>query len=274
MPFDSWEIEIKVNNSSGSNDKIMPKALIVEGNKMNQLVAAKFLQRWGISSDSVDNGKEAIKHLINYCYDVVLIDLHMTEMDGFETCKHIRENLPSPYCEVPIISLSTADKNEMVKNTQLTGINFFIAKPFNPIELQKIILGLISKKNQVKGKDKNIFVEANELTNLQYLYDISNGSHEFVKSIIEVFIQQTPTHLLELEEACKINKWEDISMVAHKTKGTFNTLGIKSLEENIELIENLSEAKRGLETIIIEIEKINTTCQQVYKELEKKLSII
>jgi signal transduction histidine kinase/ligand-binding sensor domain-containing protein/ActR/RegA family two-component response regulator len=112
------------------------KILVVEDNNMNQIVAKQILHKWNAYVDTVNNGVEAIEILSHKSYDVILMDLQMPLMDGYEATKIIRdENSKVLNHHVPIIAL-TADAFPEIKRKALEcGMNDFISKPFKQDDL-------------------------------------------------------------------------------------------------------------------------------------------
>lgn len=104
------------------------KVLLVEDNQVNIIVTKKFLEKWGLKVDVAINGLEAINHARAISYDLILMDLHMPLMDGFEATKKIREFDQ----ETPIIGLSADVMTESVATLQAIGMSDFVTKPFRP----------------------------------------------------------------------------------------------------------------------------------------------
>ncbi len=136
----SLKTERNVNTTLPSPDILKGrKVLLVEDNLMNQKVAMKFLNKWEIQCDLAENGKQALLQFNNSNYDLILMDLQMPEMDGFEATKEIRKTDQ----EIPIIALTAAALIEVKEKTEQVGMNDFITKPFQPSLLQeKLILHL------------------------------------------------------------------------------------------------------------------------------------
>jgi CheY-like chemotaxis protein len=113
--------------------------LVAEDNLINQKIANYILTKQRASVFSVMNGKEAIDFLRNNQVDIILMDLQMPGIDGFEAARIIRNEIKS---NVPIIAL-TADVYADKKNEyEVVGINACIVKPFDPIVLCELILKL------------------------------------------------------------------------------------------------------------------------------------
>ncbi|HJR99490.1 MAG TPA: response regulator [Flavobacterium sp.] len=109
------------------------KVLLVEDNLINIKIASKIINQWEVNIDIAENGQIAVdKHNSNQ-YDVILMDLSMPIMDGFEATKIIRETNK----EIPIIALTAAGTNQFQEDTNKIGFNDYIVKPFNPKELNR-----------------------------------------------------------------------------------------------------------------------------------------
>jgi CheY-like chemotaxis protein len=116
--------------------------LLVEDNAMNVLVAQSFLKRWGAITDVAINGQEALDKLNEERHKLVLMDLHMPLMDGYEAAKKMRARGVS----VPIIALTANLPSEVEDRVKLTGMDDIIVKPFLPDELYRKVLHYIFKK--------------------------------------------------------------------------------------------------------------------------------
>ncbi len=157
-----FSLTFKIDKSKESNNKKQiqdPETgfpdmhlLLVEDNPMNVMVAKKFLNKWEIHTDHAGNGKEALVAVQKKRYDIILMDLQMPEMDGFEACKHMRQ----AGIQTPIFAL-TANVNSDAKAQVIEcGMNEYISKPFNPEELfQKLEQYYKPKKKNNAGSDAN-----------------------------------------------------------------------------------------------------------------------
>lgn len=109
--------------------------LVAEDNLVNVLVIKKTLKRWGITPVIAENGIIALEKLKSANFDVILMDLYMPEMDGFETSMAIR-SLPDPVkSKIPIIAFTATVNNDTARKVAECGMNDFLPKPFNPQHL-------------------------------------------------------------------------------------------------------------------------------------------
>ena len=111
------------------------KILLVEDNQVNQFVAAKFLDKWKCSYQIAENGQQALDVLESHQFDLILMDLQMPVKDGFATTRHLRSSGHSHHRHVPIIALTAGNVMEVHHEAMEAGMNDFVTKPFNPIEL-------------------------------------------------------------------------------------------------------------------------------------------
>ncbi len=117
--------------------------LLVEDNVMNQLLARKVLSDWGWKVDVVENGIQAIKKINNNDFDIILMDIQMPEMDGYEATRTIRNTLPAPKCNVPIMAMTAHIMPSEEEKCYNAGMNGYIAKPFDTQVLYSKILSIV-----------------------------------------------------------------------------------------------------------------------------------
>jgi len=108
------------------------RLLLVEDNKINVLVAEKYLRKWGVDLDIAHDGKKAFEMVQQKDHDIVLMDLHMPIMDGFTAARLIRELPHEKFRKLPIIALTAASEHFFHERIQLTGFTDFMNKPFHP----------------------------------------------------------------------------------------------------------------------------------------------
>ena len=115
------------------------RILLVEDNKINQMIAQKFLSRWGAQIEMAENGLQAIEKIQSKNFDIVLMDLQMPELDGYQATQRIRQMQDTYYQKVPIIALTASTLSEIKENLMKFGLDDMITKPFIPGELNRKI---------------------------------------------------------------------------------------------------------------------------------------
>jgi signal transduction histidine kinase/CheY-like chemotaxis protein len=138
MPYSQYAEEITANGSKNSvtdPDLTGTKVLLVEDNHVNVLVATTFLERWNTKVDTAENGRVAIEKIKANQYHVVLMDLHMPEMNGYEACKEIMVLKP----KLPVIALTASAMLNIRDKAYEVGMIDYVTKPFEPNELYEKI---------------------------------------------------------------------------------------------------------------------------------------
>ena len=136
---DTKKLETSSKKAKSKNKKI--NVLVVEDNKINQLVTNKILEKNRFKSKVVENGYDAIEEIKNNKYDIVLMDINMPGINGFETAiliKKINHN-------IPIIALTATDMNEIKNKITQSEIDEIIVKPFDENDLVILIHTLLNK---------------------------------------------------------------------------------------------------------------------------------
>jgi CheY-like chemotaxis protein len=115
--------------------------LLAEDNKINQIVASRILQKWQSSVTIASNGREAADCALKNKFDVILMDLDMPVMDGYESIAIIKNDLP----EIPVIALTAASFDDMNNYLLNKGFSEVVQKPFIPEELYNKIVSAIKR---------------------------------------------------------------------------------------------------------------------------------
>ncbi len=113
--------------------------LVAEDNKMNVLILKRFFLKWNVNYQIAENGKQVLEFLENADFDLVLMDLQMPVLNGYETAKVIRK-LPEEYkSKIPIIALTAFAQTDVKEKTRRYKMDGFMGKPFNPVELYSLL---------------------------------------------------------------------------------------------------------------------------------------
>lgn len=130
------------NSNSKQNTNI--NILIVEDNELNNLIVERFLSKWGYQHQNAENGKLALEKVENNNFNLILMDLEMPVMNGYEAAKAIRK-LNGIKSKIPILALSASAMQDVQKKIFNLGMNGFVLKPFNPSDLKKKIEETLEK---------------------------------------------------------------------------------------------------------------------------------
>lgn len=232
--------------------------LLCEDNELNQRLVRAILTEKGYTVDLAENGEKGLNLLENNKYDLILMDIQMPFMDGFEATRRIREEIKST---VPIVAL-TANflLSEKGKCLHL-GMNDYLSKPFTKENLLNKVDLHISGIDVKPQKKSMIVPKQKKVLSLEILEELSGGEMNFQKEIMTLFIQQAEKMLEEINEFFETKDIKGIKSTAHKLKTSFGIVGannelLNELEKVQEASFNTIELTRTLNSLKNQLDEI------------------
>ena len=215
--------------------------LIVDDNEMNRLVASTVLKNYNIKVSEAINGQDAFEKIKAQNPDIVLMDIQMPILDGFDSTALVRKN----GINTPIIAVTAnAIKGEYEKCIK-AGMNDYLAKPYKEEDLIALLIKWVEARitptpNQ-KGLDNTTSHIQTELYNLSSLREISRGDENFVRSMINLFCEQTPQEVEGMIQAYESTNLSLMGSIAHKIKPSIDNLGIEQLGQTVRSVEKFGK---------------------------------
>lgn len=239
--------------------------LLVEDNLLNQKLAKNVLNNFGFDVVIADNGLIGLEILKKQSFDLILMDLQMPELDGYQTTRIIRQEMQ---LSVPIIAMTAhsivGEKEKCIE----VGMNDFISKPFNQKELHEKISKLASNKHTPSIMKNDLNSGDTNTINLSYLNELSNGNIQFEKEMISLFLHQVPKEILTLRRAFDEHEHGRIAEIAHKMKSSLDIFDRSDLSLSLQNIIDESKSGRTSEVMERELEAIDTELQSFYPQLK------
>jgi PAS domain S-box-containing protein len=257
------EVHVDINTQELSKLNV----LIVEDNPVNIKFVMILFSEYGIKTDIAKNGKLAVEKIKNNQYDLVLMDIEMPEMNGYEATVAIRNDLKN---NIPIIAMTAhAMAGEKEKCIKL-GMNDYVSKPINPNLLFEKMLFFTS------GSAKTLNMESKEkVIDLSYLFNSVSGKKHLILELFDIFLQQTPLDLAIINKAVIKADYLTIKQFSHKMKSTVSVMGISILDPLLQQMVVLGEAANEIEKIKALNDQLNEICNKAFKEMEiEKKSIL
>ncbi len=237
--------------------------LLVEDNDVNRLYASSILKIWDCKIDMAENGYVAVEKIKNEDYDIVLMDIQMPVMDGFEATKAIRA-LDSNKKNLPIIALTANATRASVEQCLSNGMNDCLSKPFTPEDLYNKLSHFKrngsskKKKKQVEGSFQNI--------DLGYLQKMSNNNQKFIDEMLAAFLKSIPQSIDEIKSHEETKEWNALARAVHKLKPSLTLMGLHAAKEQALMLEEL--AKQGKNTAVIKAHS-KELCEKLNKALNE-----
>jgi signal transduction histidine kinase/CheY-like chemotaxis protein len=224
--------EIKFNNI---------KALVAEDNVTNQTLLKFTLKQWNLDYDLAENGKHALALIKQNKYDIVLMDIQMPEMDGYEAARQIRKEVDS---KIPIIAMTAHVLPSEREKCINSGMNDYISKPLKESEFLKLLKKYLpfstakTENTVVQNKLKNEY----RYIDLDYLNNIFPGNEKFINEIMYEFREQYPKEIRMLKFQVENENLEGVKGLAHHLKTTVSSLSIDTpLRIHLDKIEEFAK---------------------------------
>lgn len=224
------ETELAGVNAEIKNAKI----LVVEDIALNQLLMRTLLEDFGFGCEIAPNGKIAIEKLQSGTYDIILMDLQMPEMNGFEATEYIRNKMNS---KIPIVALTADVTTSDLARCKAVGMNDYISKPVDERLLYSKLVGFLKKAPLAKSGAAEVVekpaVDKVQLTNLVYLTQRTRANPKLILEMISLYLTQTPALIAAMKHSLQGNDWKEVRAIAHKMIPSFAIVGISYEYENL-----------------------------------------
>jgi CheY-like chemotaxis protein len=249
------------------------KVLLVEDNRVNQIVATNFLKKWGIEVAIANHGKEALEMIQkNKSYQLVLMDLQMPEMDGYEASKRIRALDDAYFKKIPIIALTASAMIDIKDKVIGIGMTDFLSKPFHPEELQSMIARYVIQNGNNHGRVNPLQASTRFQANLD-LY--TQGDPEFKRELAGLLIKGIEELRSSLEQTLAQNESVIFNKAAHKVKTTVSMLGDEEFSNLVEKINRFfsdPNQKRVTPELQNQFDRFHELCEVIIQGLREEIT--
>ncbi|HQQ94832.1 MAG TPA: ATP-binding protein [Bacteroidia bacterium] len=218
------------------------RILVVDDNEYNRVVARDTLE--GKSKaivTTVPGAQEAIELLGSTHFDVVLMDVQMPVMNGYEASAYIRSKLKPPVCNIPIIALTASVMRSEIDKCLQAGMNAYIPKPFKTHQLISGIaqtLHLEILKTQPGTERSNLQNDASAYSDLSYLEKFCEGNTERMSKYINMFLDSVPGFINDLNSALTGHNKTELANRVHAFKTRWIMMGMQQSKDLALEIEN------------------------------------
>lgn len=251
------------------------RILLVEDNELNQMMAQRMLEQWGAEVEWAGNGREAVQLVRERHYDLVLMDIQMPEMDGYEATRLIREDMQIGLEDMPILALTASPLVTRDEEMEAYGMNDCVLKPFDPRQLRGAIsehLGLTTEDTQEGAND--ISDESESLVDLTILEKSAFGRPEMVHKLVSISLGQIESMQRDLEQALADQNGKEVGFVAHKMKASAGTLGVTAWHQLLNALEVAAKEQGITNKTPQRVADSATFAARVRQELEEVLSTL
>jgi PAS domain S-box-containing protein len=249
------------------------KVLLAEDSAVNQKLAVSLLQRAGHEVVVASNGREAVAAAERESFDVILMDVQMPEMDGFEATRRIRKREQQSESHTPIIAVTAHAMKGDRERCLAAGMDSYLPKPIRPAELQERIQevvasgvsGPIARRSEPVAERSRLQTNGEAEAGAAGLHDMATqpspavqqapwdwsaalatvqGSEELLCEIIEAFLDETPRQTAAMHQALADGDAVTLRRAAHTIKGAVRYFGAESAFELAHAVEMLASEEK------------------------------
>ena len=214
------------------------KVLIAEDNYMNRKYIATLFAKWAIPFRFAHTGKQAVEAAQEEKYDLILMDISMPEMDGYEATIAIR-NTTNLNQQTPIVALTASALISKKDKAMKVGMTDYLPKPFKPMQLLQVLQqyahATIDSDSMEKVETTFVF---NASLNATYLADFYQGDLDYAAEMFDIFLQHSIPEFETLNTLLVVGELQRARKLAHKLKPTFAMVGLTDLEQQMQELEN------------------------------------
>lgn len=253
--------------------------LVVDDNQLNREIFFDLVEdkQHNVLVDLAQHGEEALEKLQENDYDLILMDIQMPVMNGYEASVAIRKHAKLSFEKrnIPIIAMTAHVLEGVAEKCLEAGMNDSISKPVNLISLHQKIKSLVKKEDIFGPSKSNNLLDTEEpllnqsRVNLENLRSITGNKPEKINRYIDIFLKNIPADLEQLKTDVLNQEFENVKKTSHKIKGNLGYMGVTSVQDSILYLEgidleniNSDEIKSNLhvveEEIILILEELRT----------------
>jgi len=247
--------------------------LVAEDNEINQKVIRQQLTLLGYAADIANDGREALGRWQNCKYALVLTDLHMPEIDGFELTKNIRE-LESENCHIPIVALTANALKGEREHCLSAGMDDYLSKPVQLEDLHLMLEKYMTQnqpdsEEKVRPKQKTVDTSSVSLpaetidqtdeapVNVHILEEFVGNDPEIIKDMLHDYRLSATQTAAELRTALQNNQLTTAGLIAHKLKSSSRSVGALKLGDICAEMEQAGKNndRDTLDSLLIQFDK-------------------
>ncbi len=254
------------------------KILLAEDNRYNQIVSVEIIKKFMNEPEITiaETGKEVLQKLKAKDYDIILMDLHMPIMDGYEATKKIRTTFAESKKHIPILAVTASVVQADIDRCFAVGMNGYVSKPFSPEQLLEEIRKLksgkttssaaVAKATKIKAPAKSTKKETKGV-DTSYLENITEGNKTEMLEYIDIFLEFAPVQMKKIEEGCKSSDNKILYSALHTIKPQLQFMGVQGALLKTQQLEIEVRASEKVSAKMKEEAKlINNEIKQAMKE--------
>jgi PAS domain S-box-containing protein len=244
------------------------KVLLVEDNLINQKFAKRLLSDYGLKVTIAANGEEALMACRSQQFELILMDIQMPIMDGYEATRLIRETIDWG-ATVPIIAMTAHATDGIYQACQTAGADNYISKPVRSNKLIGMIMEYCDW--DMNGMNQKGLTRRKGITDLSLIMDSAGGDHEYIVDILRSLIKEVEIFEADMETFLAAEDWNQVSGIAHKMQSAAQLMGTTQVVEQLAKIQGFAKDPFNQKNIRPLVNEIESSFRYAVKELEASI---
>jgi DNA-binding response OmpR family regulator len=237
------------------------RILLADDNSVSRKVATRILTHLGYQVEAVSNGKDALRAAERGLYDLIVLDTHLPEMDGYAVTRGIR-SLPQEVARVPVIALISGSTHRDRELREAAGINDYIAKPLQV----RSVVAVISRWDNASGTiSPPMSIDLDVLHSSLSVFDNQNPT--VFQEVLDLFLGSTPPRLTEMWEALRRGDAKAIRELVHGVRGSSAQVGAISMAQTCASIGTL--VRTGSLIRVESVKGVRELLEQLERDFER-----
>ncbi len=276
LPFVKGKSSDIIPHDLGSieSDRLKGRSvLLVDDDSVNRLLGKTILEKLGCDFEIVSNGQEAIDNLDREDFDVVLLDIHLPDINGIEVAKYLRKKKNNSTSRIIAVTAAVVQKD--IKVFFQEGIDDVLLKPFKEVMLYNKICKVLGYHvdSESRQETKIILREYQEpqAFDLSELKSMAGGDRNFVNQMLLTFISNTENSIVLLEKFLEERNWKQLGETAHKILPSYRHLVVRSVLDKLVVLKTRTIINPDFESVPRLVEAIISEMKDLIADLKKEI---
>ncbi len=220
--------------------------LLVEDSDSDRLLFSKYLKQMGYDCLCMENADKLLPLVGEIEPSIILMDIEMPGTNGLDAASIIRKQQEVNGKKHVIIALTAHNDDNIMSIVATAGFDDYMQKPISKRELKTKLSRFIMSEANICFPESDLKTDSNNGSDKLYSLEMFEADDpDFVRSIVEMFVLNTPGTVADISKASAMNEFETVRQLAHKLKPHFSFFGASGLQQTFQMIEDLAKEKNA-----------------------------
>jgi len=216
--------------------------LLVEDSDSDRLLFSKYIKQMGYDCLCMDSADKLISNIDTIEPSIILMDIEMPGINGLEAAAILRKRQELNGCKHVIIALTAHNDENILSIVAKAGFDDYLQKPITKRDLKIKLSRYLTSESEFCGSELDSKPENGSSNGKLYSLEMFDADDpEFVRSIVEMFVTNTPGSIAAIRKAFEMNEMETVRQQAHKLKPHFSFFGAAGLQQTFQMIEDMAK---------------------------------